>query len=510
MIIGNWALRIAACLLVLPILLLGCRTAPTPAGTALVVASPAAAQAATPLPIPSVALPTATVTPRAPERPQRLADYPAAIARYLSSVRGDAEQLPSLFAAWQVLSKDGYKLEWGDADGDGVDELLVAMRAFAKFPDAEESRPFPVNIMLLLDGQDAAWQGNLLHPRGEVDSGPYALPRVLAVADVNADGRPEVVFVTQACGAHTCFESVHFVQWDGTGYRSLVAKPPTMSYAEVNLDDRNGDGVSELVMTGGTFGSVGAGLQRARTEVYRWDGKTYTLAETTYAPSDYLYHKVMDGEAALKAGDYSRALAAYEQALTDDKLRLWEGHPDGDAERRHLRAFARYRLAFVRAFQGDRAGLERAVAESQRLDAWHPYAELSQLLLANYTARGGIQQACSAITQYVVSHPQAGEPLAGYGYANQGYAPEDFCSVPAQPPTEPLGTPAASEQGTDFGYVQLADGLRQAGLEFEPAGEAQYPFFSGALSLLKVRLAEPSASPVAASVVVFLYSDTQA
>jgi len=118
-----------------------------------------------------------------------------------------------------------------------------------------------------------------------------------------------------------------------------------------------------LRMYGGIVGSMGAGPQRARTEVYDWNGSLYALKETTYDESDFLYFKVLDANAAFSAGDYTRAIALYQEAIDNEDLRAWRDWDDqGQQEKDDLRAFARYRLVVVYVLVNDLANAEAVAA----------------------------------------------------------------------------------------------------------------------------------------------------
>jgi hypothetical protein len=69
--------------------------------------------------------------------------------------------------------------------------------------------------------------------------------------------------------------------WDGAAWADWTESTIVMAYAEVKLEDaaRHGQG-SEIVLTGGVYGSVGAGPQRARTEIWgSVEGAPYALLE---------------------------------------------------------------------------------------------------------------------------------------------------------------------------------------------------------------------------------------
>ena len=74
--------------------------------------------------------------------------------------------------------------------------------------------------------------------------------------------------------------------------------------AEQTVIDRNGDGLADLVIHGGSFGSIGAGNYRDRTEVWAWDGENITLAEVFWPKSEFRIHVLFDADYAFALEDY--------------------------------------------------------------------------------------------------------------------------------------------------------------------------------------------------------------
>lgn len=124
---------------------------------------------------------------------------------------------------------------------------------------------------------------------------------ILAADDVNLDGQPDLIWVDTTCGASTCFDAVLVRSWDGSAWIDWTERTIVMAYAEVKLDEASDNGQGrEIVLRGGQYGSIGAGPQRERTEVWgSVDGAPYTLLERVYAPSNCLYFKVLDANEAL-------------------------------------------------------------------------------------------------------------------------------------------------------------------------------------------------------------------
>ena len=125
-----------------------------------------------------------------------------------------------------------------------------------------------------------------------------------------------------------------------------------MPFPEIQVVDRDDDGVAEIVVRGGTIGSAGAGVVRSRTEVWRWDGAAVTLAGTTLDPTQYRHHILYEANDLMAAGDLDGALALYEAAINDPALRN-----DGFAHAPEqvyadVSRFAAFRLVLIDLLQG--------------------------------------------------------------------------------------------------------------------------------------------------------------
>ncbi len=381
----------------------------------------------TPAPTPTVGIqtvltPTAEPTelPQAhptavpfPARPQDFADYPAAVVGYLNDSQGDEDGLRKMLEEWQAL-RDVAGLLRVDVDDDGKGELLLII------VDAEGE--FGINLagdLLIIDMEDHEYD---LAYRATSD---WAIldPSLLEVDDLNDDGHTELAFTSTSCGAHTCFTTVYILA-SGTGtYDDLTDGGIEMSYADIQLSDWDADGMLDLVMHGGMIGSVGAGPQRSRTEVYRWDGAAYTIAEKTYDPSNYLYFKVLDANEALLDGSYQRAAALYEEAIRNPDLDVWME----ESEREELTAFARYRLCLTYLLAGQTADADLVRDELLREQPEDIYAQVVTVLWDAYLAGADLRTACEAVTSFAAAHPETSGMLADYGYANPTFTSEEVC-----------------------------------------------------------------------------------
>jgi len=357
-----------------------------------------------------------------PPRPTDFASYPEEIIAFLNAAPPHIVRLRPMLRDWGATSDRLGEVREADLDGDGDMEWILAI-----------ADPTPLTLTVA---------GNLLviDRQGDKYRLIYQIPPktdsyrdnvvILATKDINADGKAELVYTTTTCGAHTCFTAVHLYVWDGTSFRSLTRDQIEMPYGKVSLENREGDAALELILHGGTIGSVGAGPQRARTEIYSWNGTHYVPTKTIYDESDFLYFRVLDANVALKAGDYKKAIALYQDAITSSKLRVWkEWIEEGKKERNDLVAFSRYRLMLTYALAKDEAKAKAILEDLERSQPEHIYTQVAQTFWKAYGERKDITAACLAVTEFAYQHPETVEVLLDFGYANPSFTPDEVCPI---------------------------------------------------------------------------------
>jgi tetratricopeptide (TPR) repeat protein len=364
-----------------------------------------------PSPIP-VSSPTAVAVP---ERPAEFERYAPVIAGYLNDTDGDQDALRAMLNDWGAL-RHATDLLRIDVDEDGVGELLlVIINPSPEYGiDAEGD-------LLVLDFQNKGYQVGYSAAGGSV----LPDPALLEVDDLNEDGYTEIAYSSTSCGAHTCFTKVYIVSSGRGTYADLTAGGIEMAYVEPYFTDWDNDGVPELIMHGGTIGSVGAGPQRERTEVYRWDGAKYVLTETVLDYSNYLYFRVLDANQALLAGDYERAATLYREAIDSPYLDVWMD----EGERDDLAAFSRYRLTLTFLIMGEAGQAEAAREELEAAQPENIYTQVATVLWDAYQREGEHEAACQEVNDFAQLHPEVVQVLADYGYSNPTFTPAEVCPL---------------------------------------------------------------------------------
>lgn len=380
-----------------------------------------------------------------PPRPSELDAYMQAITDFLNAAPENHERLESLLTEWnshlappsilvnafldEKLTEAAAQrsVQEADLDGDQQAEILVA----ASSPDVS------ARSALLIFEQTAAG-------RYQPFVREYATMaiRLWRIEDINRDGGLEILIQAADCGAHTCHLYADIMQWTGEDYRSLLQSNDVnthhsgspgvmMPSAQATLRDSDGDGVQDLVLEGGLVQSVGAGLQRSRTHVYIWDGQIYQLREVIYDPvaSQHPFFKLIDGNAAMAAGNNQAAVHLYEAAIATpfpppESGVFWEESEPA------MVAFARFRLllATVRLGNIDQATAIYQTAQAEDAD----YAVWSRAFWEAYQDSGNVDDGCQATIAATRSPPALLEPLNSFGYANPTFEAGDLCPTVEQ------------------------------------------------------------------------------
>ncbi len=351
-----------------------------------------------------------------PACPERFADYAEVMTELINSADPGPEAVVAFLDACEALVDDG--VEVVDLTGDGVNELIVVYQN----PSAEQIF-VEGDLVIFNSGLDEYTLGYRARAAGEV--------RLLTVTDVNLDEFPDVAWVDTTCGASTCFDTVNVRSWDGSTWADWTEGTITMAYAEITLTDQLEEGLGEeIVLEGGIYGSVGAGPQRSRTEVWASvEGAPYGLLEKSYDQNECLYHTVLDANRAFldaPANGFEAATALYTQAVTDTALTKCWVRNDELAE---LRSFSQFRLGVIAGYTGDSAGAETAIAELSEQYPGSIYDEVGQVWLTSYGATGDATIACQEVTAYAEENSEVWEMLADYGYTNPSFEAVDVCPV---------------------------------------------------------------------------------
>ncbi len=309
-----------------------------------------------------------------------------------------------------------------DMTGDGKQEVAVSI-----FEPGSEAF-VPPGTLLLYRCQEARFELALAE-RSEVPNGP---PHLWYLQDLNADGAAELVVSEPVCGAHTCFEDVRVLAWNGSGFENVLeGSTADLANPDVRITDDDGDGVYDLELAGGGISSVGAGPPREARRIWAdtGDGR-WALEGEVFGEPVYRIHALHDAEAAARVGDFENALVLYARVIEDDNLEDWL---DPEVERANLAAYAGYKTVVLFTLQEQSGFAELALAglrEAHPPDGLGaPYVKMASVFLEGHE-QGGVAQGCADAIAFAAANVETvlaplGEGVFGYG--NPSVAAADMC-----------------------------------------------------------------------------------
>lgn len=377
---------------------------PTPAPTTV----PAPIPTATPLPF---------FTPLAPGTwptvPETTALWPSVILSFLNSDPDNIGQVEPLLTEW--LESQGIRsslprltVQRVDVNGDDLDELLLLIHG--TYVDFWEG--WALVIEQKVNGQyQLAW------------SRPAVMPNIVTVTDVNGDGWADFVFVDVSYGVSQAYGTVIPVAWDGQVYQNLAYEPIATTNIipeQVRVEDTTGDGRLEIIIHGGTYGSAGAGPNRASTFTYTLSEQGYVLLSQEPDLPQLYYFFLVDANYRLVAGDYEGAIALYASSYSS-----WDAiFSDYDDDHQH--AFAEFQLMLAYLLLGDEEMAARwantgaypdQLYSEVKLIFWDVYQESHDWTAAAEAARKRVRLAGVSRAQLT----------SWVGYANTALTLDDIC-----------------------------------------------------------------------------------
>lgn len=251
------------------------------------------------------------------------------LRQFVNEEQGNvAKRLTALYAQWKVAPPRGTaSVMEADLDGDGISEVVTALN--------DASSAVGSGTIFIIYNRNGQYH---------VDRAPTTVlgAGLNTIADLNQDGRQEIIWSSTSSGANTTYATLYVAAWE-PGHVANLPTEITTAYPQVVVDDGN------LLVSGGLAGGYGAGkLQRVRTDRYSWQGDRVTLIDQRYAPSSYSYHRLQDGIVAEQWNRTEDAATAYREAMEPDRLaaKMEDSVPPEWRDRfsDSVRTFARFRL----------------------------------------------------------------------------------------------------------------------------------------------------------------------
>lgn len=348
--------------------------------------------------------------------------YPQSVLDFLNA-GGTLEALDQgLYAAG--VANQPLSVVAADLTGDGSRDVAVSIYN----PDSTAIPPG--GSLLIYTCQSGQYQ--LAYEEHTEDV--WGSPGIRYLQDMNGDEAAELVAARPTCGAHTCFEDITILAWDGASFENRLESTSTdLPYPDARLEDPEGDGIYDLIVVGSGFGSVGAGPQRSLTRswVFIPETETWIPAGETLGESNNRIHVLQDAETSSLVEAYDEALLLYGRVIQDTTLEDWA---EPETERANLAAYALFKTAVVYLLQGNQDFAQSTF--DQQAEAFpegttgHAYVELAQVFQEAYAVDESVLQGCAAARQFAEGRAEEIlEPLgsAAFGYANPDFAPEDIC-----------------------------------------------------------------------------------
>lgn len=345
-----------------------------------------------------------------------LEEMPSAILDYLNS-GGDFENLVLFLEPLSMVTTTFPPLIEKDFTGDGYLDILLVLQD----PEPEFMLPSGTSILYQCqsDQYRIAYQSAI--------SKEWGAPTIYSSADLNADTLDDLLIGRQSCGAHTCYEQVEVLSWNGATLVNLLQgssedmpSPIIEAFPEENL----------IQVTAQGIGSVGAGPFRRFVRRWIWDIGTASFLPSPdeFLPSPFRIHKLHDADHAVNDGEYDQALALYAMVIEDDELQDW-GNPV--TEREVLGAYASFRMIHTHLLMANSDSSE--IAYNELISNYPPgstgydFAQMGEVFWMEYQATSDVTTACVNAQAFANSHQETIIDALYFGYANPAYTAEEIC-----------------------------------------------------------------------------------
>jgi hypothetical protein len=357
-----------------------------------------------------------------PARPENFDDYAETLRVYLAE-GGDPKRIPALLGSWKARATTGETLVRADLDNNGIVDTIVAFVNPTSQTLAAEAYPSE-GVLAIYTCREGT-----VRPLYAYAPGAWFGLNLVGAEDITQDGLADLVFTEIACGAQTCWHTLHVWSWAGRDFQERVGGTFTFTDAIFALQD------GQILAGIGGSASVDAGPQRPVTTTLVWAGDAFTVTATVAGPAIYRYHVFRDGDEALFAGRYAYALDAYLRVCNDKTLKAWAVHISRDEEEHWFTALADWRLLLLELqlenVPNAQAYYERLMDDFPPATAGHAVAAMAQRFWDSHTVHGDLVLACAE----AIRAPETQDVLDflnSFGYTNPTYTWGDLCPFTTQ------------------------------------------------------------------------------
>lgn len=326
---------------------------------------------------------------------------------------------------WHPLHKQWLDL---DIDRDGRNEWMLSICLLQWQDGSCLSRGWGQTgqFWIVSQGQVVYRDG----PEGVYEQTIFDAPNITNhSADLTGDGRSELITEQTDCGVNNCYNTYKIISALGERMGAITGGFG-MSYSTIQLEDRTGDGLPDLLVHGGLLGSSGAGPRRQETAVYAWTNPGIGQVALELDPAVFRVHVLYEANEAFDRFDDETAVSLYLRVINDETLKdtasYW--HIIGPFDYDDSRRFAAFRLILLYLRQGSedealhwRDWLTANYANNQ-------IAQAAQRLFNELESDHHLATACTKITAWLASTDATGV-LSDLGYGNPQLDTTTLCPI---------------------------------------------------------------------------------
>ncbi|MBN2390687.1 MAG: hypothetical protein JXR84_08190 [Anaerolineae bacterium] len=362
-----------------------------------------------------------------PERPENFDDYAEVLRTYLAE-GGDSKRIPALLAQWEAKVTTGETLVRADLDGNGIADSIVAFVNPASQAPEAELHP-PEGVLAIYTCREGTVRSLYTYAPGAW----FGL-NLVGAEDVTQDELVDLVYTEIACGAQTCWHTLHVWSWGGRDFQERVGDTFTFIDATFALQD------GQILAGIGGASSVDAGPQRSVTTTLAWGSDptpvgAFTVTATVAGPAIYRYHVFRDGDEALFAGRYAYALDAYLRMYNDKTLKAWAVHISRDEEEQWFTALTDWRLLLLELRLENEPNAqtyyERLMDDFPPGTVGYAVVAMAQRFWGSHTVHRDMALACAEAIRASEAQDVL-DFLNSFGYANPTYTWTDLCPFTTQ------------------------------------------------------------------------------
>lgn len=346
-----------------------------------------------------------------PEQPANGRSVLTNLVNYLIN-GGAPATVGKLFTDWGILTSDGQIRSDIDFTGEGTPDLLLTYAA----PDDGGT----IAILSCVAGQYTALYQTI--------TGGTA-PKILAIGDLNADNKPDVLYDSYACSSddtRNCTYRTQLITWsaDDGQFVSLL-NGPIISTQPPEFKDVDNDRIQELVVKLTDTGDATTGPLRTGVNIYDWNGSGYVLSIVQLDPPQFLIQVVQEADRNFARQTMDKAIPLYEQALAGGSLRYWLND-----EPTYLKSYILYRLLLAQAYSDSKNLLttfQSALSAYPDANNAPVYVAMINSFWNGYQVTNNLHSACLEVQAIISARPEAVGLLNRYGNRSPSITAQDLC-----------------------------------------------------------------------------------